>query len=325
MCILRNATEMPLPKHKPEIVCIITWLSCWTASTSQLTGPQYGFHWRKSLGHWDGIECANLYSSPLNMDGWPIFSFRIKGIYFLWSPISYMNLPTTTHTKGFFSVILHLHHISQAKGPKSSNPKIKFSAKNLDCDGFFDGLLNTLVPYESLMKAFFLWGEMGFPWANNWLKSVSFNDQKGIVMKKPTAMGATPSGHFVFGASWWFFLIDSLRKLTITGDSCWASTTSIPLWKFGITLPSYLPLHLPHPPASWDPNAAKPSQVLWCWGLYLRSTPKRQTANILISPHHALLMTCLELRLRWERLPASGETMWKGPHLFSKSQPVFTC
>lgn len=76
------------------------------------------------------------------------------------------------------------------------------------------------------------------------------------------------------------------------------------VWK-GRTLQYHLTsrLHLPPTLASWDPDAAKPAagSVMLPGVKYLRSTPKRQTANILISHHHALMMTCLELRLRWHK------------------------
>ena len=95
-----------------------------------------------------------------------------------------------------------------------------------------------------------------------------------------------------------------------------------------------LPSYLPHPPASWDPNAAKPAagSVMLPPRLYLRSTPKRQTANILISPRHALMMTCLELRLKWrkgwqglllvKRCEKKHLSEVRFAHLFSKSQPL---
>ena len=59
------------------------------------------------------------------------------------------------------------HQISQAEAPKSSNPKIKFSAKNLES---FEGLLNTIILYESLTKAIFFGGGVGFL-LDKWLNS----------------------------------------------------------------------------------------------------------------------------------------------------------
>lgn len=105
------------------------------------------------------------------------------------------------------------HQISQAEAPKSSNPKIKFSAKNLES---FEGLLNTIILYESLTKAIFFGGGVGFLFGQmTELKSAGRftgygnlgNLSEGIVMKKPTAMSHTFTSFCFLGL---LVLIDSL-------------------------------------------------------------------------------------------------------------------
>ena len=246
--------------------------------------------------------------------------------------------------KGIFLVILHL----QAEAPKSSNPKIKFSAKNLES---FEGLLNTIILKEALQKKQCSWGGgWVFVWTNDWLKSAGRFKAHGNLWEsirrdcnEEANSNVTHLQVILFFFGGFLVLIDSLSTDHHRGflfvrcgiqQVIMTKQRSPPHPRFPTqgSLPSYLP----HPPASWDPNAAKPAagSVMLPPRLYLRSTPKRQTANILISPRHALMMTCLELRLKWrkgwqglllvKRCEKKHLSEVRFAHLFSKSQ-TFTC
>lgn len=108
-------------------------------------------------------------ASPCQTFPFVLFCTTIS-IYFLWWPISYMNLPKATHTKGDLFGDSSSSSNFSSRGTKIFKSEDQILSKepgNLD----FEGLLNTIILYESLTKAiFFLGGGLGFC-LDKWLNS----------------------------------------------------------------------------------------------------------------------------------------------------------
>lgn len=106
-------------------------------------------------------------ASPCQTFPFVLFCTTIS-IYFLWWPISYMNLPKATHTKGDLFGDSSSSSNFSSRGTKIFKSEDQILSKepgNLD----FEGLLNTIILYESLTKAiFFLGGVWVFVWTNDW-------------------------------------------------------------------------------------------------------------------------------------------------------------
>lgn len=146
-------------------------------------------------------------ASPCQTFPFVLFCTTIS-IYFLWWPISYMNLPKATHTKGDLFGDSSSSSNFSSRGTKIFKSEDQILSKE---PGIFWGIAKHHHSEGSLTKAIFFGGGFGFLFGQmTELKSAGRftgygnlgNLSEGIVMKKPTAMSHTfRSFCFFFGAS----------------------------------------------------------------------------------------------------------------------------
>ena len=143
-------------------------------------------------------------ASPCQTFPFVLFCTTIS-IYFLWWPISYLNLPTTTHTKGdFFG-----DSSSSSRGTKIFKSEDQILSKK---PGIFWGIAKHHRSEGSLTKKQFSWGGVGFLFGQmtdskvrggSKLTEIFGNLSEGIVMKKPTAMSHTFRSFCFFLGGFW--------------------------------------------------------------------------------------------------------------------------